>query len=502
MATRAIKPKRDDSILTGWQSIPEQAPSVMRDDQPTVARILAMAGVMLTAIGILAMVAPAAGWTYVVGSGWGAFALSVGLILILHHAFVDKDTQYRRVYMAAGLLLGALGVALRFLPLGGTVGGLFLPYGFYSLALALLFILAVLRHEDSKDLRSLLLGVLGAVAAVMILAGLVVGQFNPDFLAGEGVLLLMLGLFYAGAFIGMQDTASDTGYRAAFALGSAGAVTLIITCVRVLAPAFGSGGGDTVNSFLVPSGLILLGASIVYIAVALAVCSDWPLVVLVRRQLAAFFYSPMAYLVFLAMMFVSWANFILFVQRVVRSRENPRMLIFEPIVHVYIIGIFILIIAQLFVVPVLTMRLFSEEKRSGTLEMLLTVPVNESTIVLSKFFGAWIFYLLTWVPTFLFLVGLRAFGADEFDYRPVLSFFFTLAASGAGFIGMGLFFSSITRNQIIAAVFTFLGMTLFLCFTILGYWLQGSIWADVFSYVSFYDLWDSSLEGGVLARAT
>ena len=59
---------------------------------------------------------------------------------------------------------------------------------------------------------------------------------------------------------------------------------------------------------------------------------------------------------------------------------------------------FILMVAMLFVVPVLTMRLFSEEKRTGTLEMLLTAPVNEITVLLSKFLAAWFFYLLTWLP--------------------------------------------------------------------------------------------------------
>ncbi len=176
-------------------------------------------------------------------------------------------------------------------------------------------------------------------------------------------------------------------------------------------------------------------------------------------------------------------------------------MMFEPIVAAYVLS-FIPLIAQLFVVPVLTMRLLSEEKRSGTLEMLLTAPVNESTVLLSKFLAAWLFYLLTWVPTWLFLIALRAMGADEFDYRPVLSFFLALMGSGAGFVAMGLFFSSITRNQIIAAVFTFVGMTLFLLTAILTRQpgLQGTLWGDVFYYASFYDLWETSLEGVLAPR--
>jgi ABC-2 type transport system permease protein len=256
---------------------------------------------------------------------------------------------------------------------------------------------------------------------------------------------------------------------------------------------------QTTNSFLVPAGLILLGAGLAYVAVSLAVCSDWPLFVLVRRELAAFFYSPMAYLVLLAMMLISWFNFLLFLDNLVPSGD-PRVAV-EPIVAFYIVS-FIPVVAQLFVVPVLTMRLLSEEKRTGTLEMLLTAPVNESTVLVSKFLAAWLFYLLTWVPAWLFLVALRALGADEFDYRPLLSFSFALAASSAGFIAMGLFFSSITRNQIIAAVFTFVGMTLFLLTYFLNHSreLESTIWGDVLYYGSFIDLWYSSLQGLLAPR--
>ena len=501
MATRAIKPKREDTILTGWQSMPETAPSVMRADQPTVARILAMAGVMLTAVGLLAVLAPAMEWKYLVGPGWGAFFLSIGLVAIIYHAFADKDLQFRRMYTATGLLLMGVGVLLRLMPLGGSVGGLFVPYGIYALTLALLLLLAVLRNEDHGHLRTGLLRLVGVGGSIMILAGLIVGQVSAEFLAVEGILLLILGVLYAGAFIGMQGVGSDAGYYAGVALGAAGALTVIITLIRILVPAF-MGNGGVPDTFVVPSGLVLLGSGIAYLAISVAICSDWPLVVLFRRELAAFFYSPMAYLVLLAMMFVAWFNFFLFLDSILRSRD-PRAgrVVLEPIVATYIVS-FIPVVAQLFVVPVLTMRLVSEEKRTGTLEMLLTAPVNESTVLISKFLAAWVFYLLTWLPTWLFLVGLRAFGGDEFDYRPILSFFFALAASGAGFIAMGLFFSSVTRNQIIAAVFTFVGMTLFLVTYFLNNMaaLEGTIWGDVFYYGSFVDLWITSLQGVLAPR--
>src|SRR6202011_3337751 len=93
--------------------------------------------------------------------------------------------------------------------------------------------------------------------------------------------------------------------------------------------------------------------------------------------------------------------------------------LFEPIVLPYIFDI-IPVLMQMILVPVITMRLIAEEKRSGTLEVLLTAPVNESTVVIGKFLAAWLFYLLTWVPWWLYLIALRYMGGEPFDYRPIL----------------------------------------------------------------------------------
>ena len=114
------------------------------------------------------------------------------------------------------------------------------------------------------------------------------------------------------------------------------------------------------------------------------------------------------------------------------------------------------------------MRLVSEEWRSGSLEVLLTSPVNETPVILSKFFATWLFFLLCWVPSALFLVALRVEVTQTFDYLPLLSYYVCLAAQGLAFVGMGLFFSTITKNQIVAAVLTFVGMAVFylLCYMI------------------------------------
>ncbi len=148
------------------------------------------------------------------------------------------------------------------------------------------------------------------------------------------------------------------------------------------------------------------------------------------------------------------------------------------------------------------MRLLSEEKRTGTLEVLLTAPVSETTTVISKFLAALIFFMVIWIPWGLFLVALRVEGAQPFDYRPLISFFIALLFSGAGFLSMGLFFSSLTRNQIASAVLTLMGMLI-----LIGVYFalirvpQSSPWFSILQYTSFIDLWINSLKGKLAARA-
>ena len=155
-------------------------------------------------------------------------------------------------------------------------------------------------------------------------------------------------------------------------------------------------------------------------------------------------------------------------------------------------------------VPGLTMRLMAEERRSGTLEVLLTAPVSEASIILSKFLATWLFFLITWVPSAMFLVALRVETGVPFDYRPLLSFYLALAAQGVGFLAIGLFFSTLTRNQIVAFVFTFVVMLGFL----LCYMLReeaspvGLIqFIQVFlGRLSFIHVWRESLSGQLPVR--
>jgi ABC-type transport system involved in multi-copper enzyme maturation permease subunit len=251
----------------------------------------------------------------------------------------------------------------------------------------------------------------------------------------------------------------------------------------------------------VPGGLILGAIGVLYLAVALGVCSDSQIVTLTRRELSAYFLSPIGYLVLAGMAAAQWIGYWEFVTRLVRLSGGGRGAVPEPIVANYIIALFP-VFALTLQVPALTMRLFSEEKRNGSLEVLFTAPVTEWTVVLSKFLATWVFFMVTWIPAGLFLVVLRVEGGSSFDYRPLLGFYLALAATGATFLAMGLLVSSLTSNQIVSAVVTFVGMIGFLaCYIFkerdlgLGKSVQVAI-----SKLAYLELWADSLGGQLPIR--
>lgn len=106
------------------------------------------------------------------------------------------------------------------------------------------------------------------------------------------------------------------------------------------------------------------------------------------------------------------------------------------------------------ITPVITMRSFAAEKSQGTYESLMTTPVGDWQVVLAKFAGALVFYLASWLPMFAVLVGLRQVTgqAELLDPRALAGALVGIACIGSTYLAAGLFASSLTRSQIIAAM--------------------------------------------------
>jgi ABC-2 type transport system permease protein len=528
MSSNAITEQRErEEALGGGMRAREMAPSLMRDDEPVLARSVAWFALTAFLIGadLLCWTAfkksllfylywallRARGATVLEGGPtiwpfWtaaGTLFFTGGLSGLLFHATCEKDELLRRIYGCAGSLLLVVGGVFVVLGMVGTkVLGIppFLP-GIFAGLLALLLLLTFIRNETDEEWRSLAihaLGLVGALAAGVAFVGSnIFSNFlfaNLDFMQPSGFLLALLGLGYLWAFVVCRGRGDDLAHLTGLVAAGVGAGIVVLALVRSLLPL-----SWKTAMPLVPNGLGLAFLGLLYVGLFVLMWVELPMVVMARRELAAFFYSPVAYLVLVVFSFFGWLALWQFIDRaLVTDASAGQDLLFEPIVRAFFFGI-VPVFVILFIVPALTMRSLSEEKRAGTMEMLLTVPVSEWAVVLSKFLATLAFFLFIWTPWLVFLVAMRVGTQESFDFGPALCFLVILAITGASFVSMGLFFSSLTRNQIISFVLTLAGMfaLFFVYFAIFMIRAKSpsSEWIPVLNHISFVDLWFNSLDG-------
>ena len=155
-----------------------------------------------------------------------------------------------------------------------------------------------------------------------------------------------------------------------------------------------------------------------------------------------------------------------------------------------------LAIILLFFTPVLTMKLFAEERKSGTIELLLTSPITDSQVVFGKFLASWILVLIMLALTLLFPLLTQRFG--PLDTGLLLSGYVGLLLISASFLSFGLLMSSMSKNQIVAALTSF-GFFLAL-------WVIGSISTrfgaigKFLSYLSFLEHYNDFSRGVILIK--
>ena len=156
--------------------------------------------------------------------------------------------------------------------------------------------------------------------------------------------------------------------------------------------------------------------------------------VIMKRELKSYFTSPVAYIVTCAFLIVS--GFMLFSFFFLANRAELR----EFFVNLpWLFAIFI---------PALTMRLFSEERGRGTIETLMTLPVTCTDVVIGKFLAAFVSSIIMLVPTFIYAITASIFG--DVDFGPLFCGYLGAIFLGACFSAIGIFASSITKNQIVS----------------------------------------------------
>jgi ABC-2 type transport system permease protein len=216
-----------------------------------------------------------------------------------------------------------------------------------------------------------------------------------------------------------------------------------------------------------------------------------------KKEIKTYFTSPIAYvvitvfLVLVGFFFYSliwWFNsqsLQMAQNQYYYQQLNINQMVYSPLFHN-------MSIILLLMVPLLTMRLFSEEKKRQTDELLFTSPISVNQIILGKYFAS-LFVLLV----MLFLTGILSifvFAYGNPELAPVLNGYLGLFLVGAAFIAVGIFFSSLTENQIVSAILTFGALLLFWILNWASY-SAGGMWKGVLNYLSFFQHFDDMTRG-------
>ena len=205
---------------------------------------------------------------------------------------------------------------------------------------------------------------------------------------------------------------------------------------------------------------------------------------LVRRELGSYFVSWTGYVIIGIVVFLLGLCFSLLLEALNgEKQEQPLMELFQMSYYFWLI----LILSS----PVITMRSFAHEKFTGTFETLMTTPVSDLQVVLAKFSSSMIFYLLTWIPLLGCVLVVRQFSDEPgaLDVGTVGSTYLGIALVGALYMSMGCFASSLTRSQIIAAMFSLaMGLSFFLFSFLSAVLAARSGWlSKLFAHLSLAD---------------
>ena len=216
-----------------------------------------------------------------------------------------------------------------------------------------------------------------------------------------------------------------------------------------------------------------------------------------KKEMRLYFTSPVAWVVFTIFLLIAgyffYSIFAFFTLASMQSMMNPQMgrelNVTDSVMRPLFSNVSVILLLLL---PLVTMRLFAEERRAGTIELLLTYPVRDGAVLAGKYLAAFALYAIMIALTLLY-PGIVVYFA-RLEWGPILTGYLGLLLMGATFIAVGVFASSLTENQIVAAITTF---GVLLIFWILGWSADyaGGTAGKVLQFLSILEHNDSFSKG-------
>ena len=220
----------------------------------------------------------------------------------------------------------------------------------------------------------------------------------------------------------------------------------------------------------------------------------WPIF---KKEMRLYFTSPVAWVIITMFLFIAgyffYSIFAFYTLASMQSAMNPQMArelnVTDSVLRPLFSNVSVIL---LLLMPLITMRLFAEERRSGTIELLLTYPVRDGAVLVGKYLAALALYAIMLALTLLYPGILIYFARVE--WGPLLTGYLGLLLMGATFLAVGIFASSLTENQIVAAITTF-GTLLLLW--VVGWSAEylGGPWGRVLSHLSILEHFDTFARG-------
>lgn len=208
-----------------------------------------------------------------------------------------------------------------------------------------------------------------------------------------------------------------------------------------------------------------------------------------KRELGSIFISPMSYVIFFFFTLIAGGIFY----------QNLQFLEFGTrfsTTQMFFLGVWFWI-CLLIMIPLITMRSFSDEYKSGTIELLMTAPVSDWDVVLAKFFGGLLFYLCLWAPTLLYVAVFQWVTGSQvpIQWASMGLCYLLVLLIGGFYVSVGLFASSLTRNQSLAAFMSFAFLLIFFFIGLMSFNMSNSGLADLLGYIASYRHMQGFLDG-------
>jgi ABC-2 type transport system permease protein len=214
-----------------------------------------------------------------------------------------------------------------------------------------------------------------------------------------------------------------------------------------------------------------------------------------KREIFAYFVSPIAYVV--TVVWLIWCGLQYYLLAGLFAGAPSLSASANPL-SAFFGGSVLFFIPLLVFAPVLTMRLLAEERHTGTLEPLLTAPITTAHVVLGKYLAALVFWIALWIPTLLYVWITSQFGSV--DMGAVLSSYIGVIGIGLYYMAIGLAMSALAKNQIVAAMLTFMVLAGMFAVGLLSFIDAFAAHRDAIDYISLWGHMQSFSKGIVDSR--